>query len=262
MLRDWLNMFTKAGKLKHVLSFIVGKLLRELKTQRQANMSKIQRPKRQETRRKKISTDRVDLFVSNYVQNKYPDIYKEASQFYDELRLKNPEKLDLRKSISYRSWLSDQKHNIIHGNFNKFKLNVQLMNTDDVRKNKTKPLVEGINEVEAVGETLTEGDGVCENPTEASVSVEILDEGESNLEVAMHESTLEVAMHETLNLNTTESALEPPLSDELFEQILENLREDPDLFHIIKTVEEEILYQEFGLDVDVSDDERLEYELM
>ena len=209
-------------------------------------MSKIHRPKSQETRRKKNSADRVDLFVSNYVQNKYPDIYKEASRFYDELHLKTPEKLDLRKSLGYRLWLNDQKHTVIHGNFNNFKLNVQLMNTDDIRKNNAKPL----GEVEAV----------AENPTEASVSVQIQDEGELNLEVATRNSIIEVATHEAAL--EVAMPLEPPLSDELYEQVIENLREDPYLADIFKTVEEEIAWQELGLDVDISDDERMENELM
>ena len=221
---------------------------------------KPKRPQRQETRRKKISVDRVDLFVASYVKNKYPTIYKEAVQFNDELRLKNPEKLDLRKTIAYRAWINDQKQNtnILHGHFDKFQLKVQLMNSNDVQK-KAKPLSEG----ESVVETLAEGDVVCESPSEGESVVETLAQGDVVCESpAEGESTVEVAMRETLDISTIEPSLEAPVSDELFDQILEGLREDPDLSNIMASLEEEILYEEYGMDVHVSDDERLEHEFL
>ena len=230
-------------------------------------MSKPKRPQRQETRRKKISSDRVDLFVASYVQNKYPTIYNEAVQFNDELRLKNPEKLDLRKSITFRAWIKDQKYgtNMLHGQFENFQLKVQLMSTHDVQKN-AKLLSEGNSEVEVVVETLAEGDVVCENPAEADVTestVETQPEGDVVCESpAAIESVLEVATRETTDISTVEPSLETALSDELFEQILEGLRDDPNLSRIMSSIEDEMLYEEYEMDIQVSDDERLENELL
>ena len=230
-------------------------------------MGKPKRPQRQETRRKKVSSDRVDLFAASYVQNKYPAIYKEAVQFYDELRLKNPEKLDLRKSIAYRAWIMDQKQNtdVLRGCFDKFQLKVHLMSSDDVSK-KAKPLSEADSEVEAVVETLAEGDVVRESPAESDVTettVETLPEGDVVCEsLPALESIVEVAISETLDISTIEPSLEGPLSDELFEEILQGLREDPDLSNIMSSLEEEMLYEEYEMDVHVSDDERLESEFL
>ena len=221
-------------------------------------MSKPNRPKRQETRRKKLSTDRVDLFVASYVQNKYPKIYNEAVQFNDELRVKNPQKLDLRKSINFRAWIKDQKHgtNILHGQFDNFKLKVQLMSSHDVQKNSKLPS-EGDSEVEAV---------VCENPPEADVTestVETQPEGDVVCESpAAIESIIEVATRETMDISTVEPSLEMLLSDELFNQIIEDLREDPNLSRIMSSIEDEMLYEEYEMDIQLSDDERLENELL
>ena len=225
------------------------------------------RPKRQETRRKKISVDRVDLFVASYVQNKYPTIFTEAVQFNNTLRLRNPKKLDLRKTNAYRVWITEQKENtnILHGHFDKFQLKVRLMNSDDIQI-KAKPLSEG-DTVESVVETLAEGDVIesavetvmCETPGEGDTVesvVETLAEGD------VIESTVEAAMRETLDQSTIEPSLEAPISDELFDQILKGLREDPDLANIMSSIEEEMLYDEFGMDICVSDDERLENELL
>ena len=199
--------------------------------------SKLTRPKRQETRRKKIVTDRLDLFIASYVQNKHPAIYTEAEQFYNVLRQRNPNKLDLRKTDAFRVWSVEQKKkeentNILHGRFNMFELKVPLINIDDIQT-KTKPLAEG----EPVVETLAEGD------IEAA-AVETPGEGE------------------TMNENTMQPSIEAPISDELFNEIVKSLREDPDLSNMMSSIEEEILYEEYEMDINISDDERLEKELL
>ena len=230
---DWLNIFTKAGKLKHVFVIYCWKSLRTL-----TNMEKssgLKRPKRQETRRKKIVTDRIDLFVASYVQNKYPAIYTEAEQFNNTLRQRNPNKLDLRKTDAFRVWAAEQKEstNIIHGRFNRFELKVPLINIEDIQT-KAKPLAEG---EPGVVETLDEGD------IEAA-AVETPGEGE------------------TMNENTIQPSIEAPISDELFNEILKGLREDPDLSNIISSLEEEMTYNEYEMDIHISDDERLENQLL
>ena len=186
---------------------------------------------RRQLRREKTKSERVDIFVSNYVKHKYPMIHAEAVQFHDTLRQKNPWKLDVKKTHEYRKWISQQVEQVntqqLHERFNNFQLKVRLMDSNNIQE-KTK------------------------NPT-----VEILAEGDAK------NSTIETAMCETLGEGTIEPSLEGFIPSELFEQIINELRQDPDLDNIITSVEEQIHYEEFdiGMNIDISDDDRLEKEL-
>ena len=211
------------------------------------------RPKRQVTRRKKISADRVDLFVASYVQNKYTIIYKEAVQFYNTLRQKNPEKLDLRKSMSYRAWINDQKQNTIHGQFNNFQLKVHLMNNNDLQA-KAKPQSEGVESGVETLETLAEGDVIQPDVEVESVveTFETLAEGEvesiietfETLAEGEVESIIETVVRETLDESILEPTLEAPISNDLYNEILEGLREDADLANIMADIEKDMLYDD------------------
>ena len=155
----------------------------------------------------------------------------------------------MRKSIYYRTWIEDQKQmtNTLHGQFNRFQLNVHLMNNNDVQKKAKSPI---------------EGDVACESPAEVESTIETLAEGDVARESpAEGESVLETAIRETTDINTTESTLESPVSDEIYNQILNELKADPNLSQIMASIEE-IWYDEYAMEVEVSDDERLEHELI
>ena len=44
------------------------------------------------------------IFVNEYLQTKYKDIYREAASLYNEINKKYPQKPDLRKTIEFREW--------------------------------------------------------------------------------------------------------------------------------------------------------------
>ena len=47
---------------------------------------------------------RQSIFISEYVQCKYPDLYHEAGLMYNEMNTKYPRKPDLRKCSEFRKW--------------------------------------------------------------------------------------------------------------------------------------------------------------
>ena len=47
---------------------------------------------------------RQSIFISEYVQRKYPDLYYEAASMYNEINIKYPKKPDLRKCTEFRKW--------------------------------------------------------------------------------------------------------------------------------------------------------------
>ena len=50
------------------------------------------------------SLTREGMFISEYVQCKYKDIYREASMLYNQINKKYPQKPDLRKTVDFRMW--------------------------------------------------------------------------------------------------------------------------------------------------------------
>ena len=55
-------------------------------------------------RRQARSLIREGMFVSDYVQTKYYNVYQEAAELYNSINRTNPRKPDLRKTIEYRQW--------------------------------------------------------------------------------------------------------------------------------------------------------------
>ena len=84
-----------------------------------------------------------------------------------------------------------------------------------------------------------------------------MDEGDTK------NSVLESAMCETLNEDTIEPPLEEFISAELYDQVLNELRADPDLARIMASIEEQIQHEELdiGMNIDIDIDDRLEKEL-
>ena len=239
---------------------------------------------RRQLRREKVKLERVDRFVSNYVKHKYPMIHAEAVQFNDMLRQKNPWKLDLKKTHEYRKWISQQAEQVntpqLPGRFNNFQLKVRLMDSNNIQEKAKNSSVETLAEGDAKNssvETLAEGDAknssveiLAEGDAKTS-SVETLAEGDaknSSVEILAEgdakNSTIEMAMCETLGEGTIEPSLEGFIPSELFEQIVNELRQDLDLDNIMTSIEEQIHYEEFdiGMDIDISNDDRLEMELL
>ena len=222
---------TRASKLPDAFVILLSKMGENGETSRQTRReknSKTRRPKRQETRKRKLSMDRVGIFVADYVEHKYPKIYAEAVHFNKTLRQKYPQKLDLKKTTDYRHWITQQEDkNPLHGQFNNFQLKVHLLDNDSIQKKAT------------------------------NTTIEIMDEGDTK------NSVLESAMCETLNEDTIEPPLEEFISAELYDQVLNELRADPDLARIMASIEEQIQHEELdiGMNIDIDIDDRLEKEL-
>ena len=57
-----------------------------------------------ERRNKAKTLTREALFVNEYLQTKYKNIYNEAAEFYNAINKQYPKKPDLRKSLEFRLW--------------------------------------------------------------------------------------------------------------------------------------------------------------
>ena len=60
--------------------------------------------KKRESRIKQRSREKEELFVADYIKQKYPDIHDEALQVYRLLVKKHPDKPDIRKTAEHKTW--------------------------------------------------------------------------------------------------------------------------------------------------------------
>ena len=52
---------------------------------------------------------RFDTLATDYLLNKYPDIHKEITRFYETLNAKHSTKHNLTKTTEYRLWKAEQR---------------------------------------------------------------------------------------------------------------------------------------------------------
>ena len=91
---DWLNMSIKASEQLY-LPFVA-----KMYTRR----SREEKDKYNEQRRSNKSKSRQALFVAEYIQLKWFDMYDEACVFFNSLNVLYPSKYDLRKTEEFRQW--------------------------------------------------------------------------------------------------------------------------------------------------------------
>ena len=186
-----------------------------------------------EARKQKVQDERSEIFISDYVKHKYPDIYDEAARFFKVLREKNPSKINLMKTGEYRDWQKQQ----------------------DGNKKNTEKSVQGGNK---------------KNP-EKSVNMQKVNDYSDNmqLKIALMDNDCLKTDKSPLTLETiAEGDIKPSvgelLSDDLLEEIIKELREDPDIGKIFTDLEDQMVFEELdiGMEIELEDDMRLEQELM
>ena len=230
-----------------------------------AESKKVSRENRQAVRKKKIDSERHDLFVASYVKHKYPIMYKQATNFYNQLREKNPQKKDLRKLDIFCIWANNQ------GETEKmFDLKVQLMGNKDINCIKAQSKTQG-NEL--VGEISSQGnDPVIQIPEPSSSSEDLItDEQFDHIlnglrsDVNLNQPAGEISGQgndPVIQIPEPSLSLADMITDEQVDHILNELRGDVDLNRIMETIEEQVLYDEYEMDIDISDDDRLQDELL
>ena len=60
--------------------------------------------KKRDQRHRRELTAKLDRTVSDYVRHKYPSVYAEAEEYYNELNDKYPTKKDLIKTVEHAAW--------------------------------------------------------------------------------------------------------------------------------------------------------------
>ena len=194
-------------------------------------------------RREKAQVDRLRLFVADYVKCKYKTIYDEAIQYYTMLRQKNPNKIDLKRTEEYRLWAKHQvqqdpgkKDNDEHPRQKDHGEHPQQKDNDEHPEQKDH------------GEPCFNDNLQLQIPLLNCVSTQ------KKPTATVETQTLETLTEEILGEDIVPS-LEEELPDKLIKEIIDELKQYPELQSIFTDVEE------FDMDIDISDDDRLEAEL-
>ena len=237
---------------------------------------------KKQIRKEKVQAERLGIFIADYVKHKYYNVYNEATQYFTMLREKNPSKLDLKKTSEYRNWVKQQtwiKHYVKNQQGDEQSVNIQQVDhgehpqqvdhnehpqqvdhdkhphqVDHLQQSDEQPV--NIQQVDH-GEQPQKVDDFTDN---LQLKIPLIDPG--SLKTKELASTVETLAEGDINI---EPSFEEILPVELLEEIINELREDPDLKKIMTDLEEQLLFEELDIGMEIElgdDDDRLEQELL
>ena len=188
-------------------------------------------------RREESQRVRMERIIAGYVKYRHSNIYDEAKAFYHHLDELYPGKKDLRRSNEYE-WLKNGSHETMKKYYPRKTTNPRKAKITDNMVLQI-PLMEittlsdenlpYTNEITV--ETSSQSETMVEASSQSETTVETSSQSETMVEASSQsETTVEASSLSTL----------PPISDELFEQIIQDLCEDPDISNFFNNVDFEI----------------------
>ena len=296
---------------------------------------KVERRKQQ--RRLNRSKIRQVLFVAEYIQYKYFDIYSEAAEFYNALNTQYPKKYDLRKTDEYKDWKSTITGEVVRGPKRPKPSHPNIQTPIEIHPQaqitvtyedsqpsspdlSEEPLTPGTEEPQPSSPDLSEEPLTpctrepqpsspdlseepltpctrepqpsspdlseepltpCTRESQPTSPVELpsrkhiyTDNFQLRIPLICHKSitptnrctvtteTLQTVTEEILEEDTLQPSLYEELAPELIEKIIEELRSEPDLHDIVTNIEQQIEFEELGMDIDIDiEDNALDIEL-
>ena len=241
-----------------------------------------------EKRIKYKTITREGVFISEYVQTKYKDIYREAAMLYNQINQKHPQKPDLRKTTQFRQWKNDvaiangecttripreKEYKYTRTNHRDIILNVT---TETAAETPSESPISPNQIDECInGMTMCLNIPLMETPRNNSSKETVMEEGDQDpsiLEQAMetlhNNSSEETVMEEgDQDPSILEQALDPSILDQIsaetMDKIISELQQDPNLKDIMDdvqdTIQRESITEEelIGLTIDLPDIEDL-----
>ena len=202
---------------------------------------------------------RQGMFIAQYIQSKYKDLYREAAMMYNELNKQYPRKPDLRKTQEFRHWKNKmakangespvpvpREKKYMYKRTTYWNIELEDTETTPAPKDQTP--------------STTNGRTMCLN-------IPLMD-----ISTSTHKSSHETIIEEGDQIPPpsveppTEQAMDPSILDgiplETIEKIIQELRADPNLNDIMEDVEQEITTEIIGPEIELPElDDLLEEEL-
>ena len=241
--------------------------------------------RRRELRKRNRDNTREILFVADYVQTKYPVIYAEGVGFYQSMNRKYPNKNDLRKTAVYKDWkagiVSQQylpsQSTVIEGSRSQHPsegLSDHYMESSCQESQPPRPeqesLPPGPSEeplMHDVGETQP---GKPKYNDNLLLRIPLIHHESGNKTAKKPEEihalgniqpTLLEDMEEIHTVGNIQPTLPEDISPELIDNIIEELRTEPGLNDFFRNIEENLLFEQLGTDIDIPEQDLLELEL-
>ena len=219
---------------------------------------------KKEIRQANNSRKRQALFISEYIQVKYNQMYLEAAEFYNKINTFYPKKPDLRKTVEFRNWKRvetgmptirpsvprDPTQRCIYQGItihNKEKETIQEIMTCVPKKTLELriPLMspQSVNEITHVEEheqVMDEGQQASHQDQERQ---QTSDEGQERID----------------EVDDIQPSVFDSLTDQTVNEIMTQLREDPELCTIMDNIDFDFDGLDIGTEMEI--DDRLEKEL-
>ena len=231
--------------------------------------------RRRVLRKVRVETIRRGTFEADYVETKYNNIYAEAIQLYDLLDHIHPQKPDLKKAEEYRVWKSNVKkdlfkkaeeHNVWKSNvkkdlplFNNLQQAPQSVpsspepaeQSQDVYSDSSQP-------VPSSPDSSQTQNGYNDN---LQLRIPLINPTTIQQKPTVTTETLQIITEETLGSDVIEPSLVNQISNDTIDQIIQELRAEPELQDIVKIIEEQIEFEELAMDLEIFEQDLLEKEL-
>ena len=284
---DWLNMFTKVSERLYLTFFV-----------KMGRKTRAQQLRANDQRRSHRSKARQDVFISEYIQLKHFDVYSEAAKFYNALNTLYPAKYDLRKTEEYRDWkaaINGQTVKIRKLPIPEH-LNIQTLSPQSpaqsettqpqspVQSETTPPQSPAQSETAPPQSPTQSETAPPQSPTQSETTPPQSPAEEEKEQLVYNDNlqlkiplfqynpktprpTVTTETLETITEQTVdEGTIQPTILDELMpgmlEQIITELRQEPELLDIFTDIEQQVEFEQLGMDIDICEYDILENELL
>ena len=208
---------------------------------------------RDPTRRKQLRKNRQNLkrqnsLITDYIQHKYANVYAEAFQFYKKLDDRYPNKTDLRKTDEYKFW----KFGSVH-----------LTSEQEQESQPQSPANSEPQEQEPQSPANSEPQEPPSPPSSQPQGSQYTDNLQLKIPIKRYRTVKHGQSATTQTLSTQEQpstvqipqTLQPTLleelPDDLVQEIIDELKEDPHMMNMFDTMEEQFNFED--LDIEIPD---------
>ena len=192
---------------------------------------------RRQLRKSRHDQKRQNSLITDYIQHKYPNVYTEAFHFYERLNNQYPKKIDLRKTEEYRVWKTS------------------VSDTSAQSQVQEPPNPVSIESSPTTVETQPPTESIYEDNLQLRIPIDRY----RSLKHTQSTTT------QTLTIVDEGFTLQPTLFDEppsdLIDQIIEELRQDPDLTNMLDDINELVNSEGMDIDIEIPEYTLLEKEL-
>ena len=216
----------------------------------QAEMNEYKKTKRRQSR----ARTRESLFIADYLEMKYNDVYTEVAKVYNSLNKKYPQKPDLRRTPEFRAFKNKTKPKYNRSLYEgiiltkplqplSMQLEIPLLPSPKCIKQSTRK-----DEQTTMDEIIQEGDQQQQDVSNIAPSLMENLSPEVVEQTTMDEIIQEGDQQQQDVSNIAPSLMEN-LSPEVVDKIIEDLRNDPNMHELMSDVEKQI--EEELLEIDI-----------